>query len=116
MPAELKKLPAAFYRTGSSAEPVRDWLLSLDPADRKRMGNDIATVEYGWPVGMPTCRSMKQGLWEIRTDLSDGRISRVFFCIAGGNLVLLHGTIKKTQKTPASDRTLARSRQKEVER
>ena len=115
MPRELKKLPASFYRTISGTEPVRDWLQSLGPADRKRIGVDVSQVEYGWPIGMPTCRPMKQGLWEIRTDLSDGRISRMFFCIASGRLVILHGIIKKTQKTPPADLALARSRQREVE-
>lgn len=86
------------------------------PDDRKVIGQDIATVEFGWPVGMPTCRPMGAGLWEVRSDLSDGRISRVLFCIAHGHMVLLHAFIKKTQKTPDAELTKARKRQKKVEK
>jgi phage-related protein len=115
MSADPKRLRAAFYRTSDGAEPVRDWLLVLDPADRKIVGADIALVEYGWPIGMPTCRPLGSGLWETRSSISGGRIARVLFCIAEGRLVLLHGFIKKTQKTPDSDMALARSRQKDVQ-
>lgn len=115
MPAEPKKLPAAFYRTTDGTEPVRDWLLELEPADRKIIGADIALVEYGWPVGMPACRPLGLGLWEVRSSISSGRIARVLFCIADGRLVLLHGFVKKTQKTPDSDMALSRSRQKDVQ-
>lgn len=115
-PGSMKKLPASFFRTASGTEPVREWLLSLDSNDRRLIGFDIATVELGWPVGMPTCRPMKKGLWEIRTDLPDGRIARVFFCIEGNSMVLLHGIIKKSQGTPPKALDLARGRQKEVQR
>ena len=115
MRGNLKKIPATFYRTVDGAEPVRDWLLELDPADRKSIGVDIAVVEYGWPVGMPTCRPLGRGLWEVRSNISSGRIARVLFCIVAGQLVFLHGFIKKSQKTPDSDLALARSRQKDVQ-
>lgn len=92
---------------------MRDWLQYLDRDDRKKIGADIATVEYGWPVGMPTCSSMGAGLWEVRTDL-DKRIARVLFCIRGEQMILLHGFIKKTQKTPQADLDLAKKRMKEV--
>lgn len=95
---------------------MREWLLGLDAADRKAIGADIASVEYGWPIGMPTCRPLGESLWEVRTTLSSGRIARVMFCVAEGRLVLLHGFIKKTQQTPARDLALARSRQKDVQR
>jgi len=114
MPNGQKKIRAAFYRTLSGAEPVREWLRDLSPDDRKLIGSDIATVEYGWPIGMPTCRSLGQGLFEVRTDLPNGRTARVLFCITEGQLVLLHGFIKKTQATPPADLNLARSRQKDV--
>lgn len=116
MADELKKVPARFYRSASGAEPVRDWLLGLSKEDRKEIGKDIATVEYGWPIGMPTCAPMGSGLYEVRTDLDGNRIARVLFCFAGGAMVLLHGFIKKTQKTPKAELDLARQRQKEVER
>lgn len=115
MPDQLKRLPAAFYRSTEGSEPVRQWLLSLTPEDRKKIGVDIAVVEFGWPVGMPTCRPLGNGLWEARSDLSNNRIARVLFCIAEGHIVLLHGFIKKTRRTPDSDLALARSRQKDVQ-
>lgn len=111
---EIKKLPAAFYRTAAGNEPVREWLKALDEADRRIVGLDIATAEFGWPVGMPVCRSLGKGLYEIRSDISHGRITRVIFCVAGERIVLLHGFIKKTQKTPKADLDLALKRKKEV--
>ena len=112
----VKKLPAAFYRTPSGAEPVRDWLRDdLPPADRRKVGYDVGTVEFGWPVGMPVCQALGGGLWEIRSYLPSNRTARVIFCITEGRMVLLHGFIKKTQKTPRSDLELARTRQKDTE-
>jgi phage-related protein len=113
---EPKKLPAHFYRSERGAEPVRDWLQSLNREDRKRIGADIATVEYGWPVGMPTCRPLGSRLWEVRTDLEYGRIARVLFCLVENRMVLLHGFVKKNRKTPGADLELARRRMKEVAR
>jgi phage-related protein len=115
MSANLKRIRAAFYRTTDGAEPVRDWLLDLAPEDRKIIGADIALVEFGWPIGMPTCRPMGRGLWEVRSNITGGRIARVLFCIGDGRLVLLHGFVKKTQKTPDNDLALARSRQKDMQ-
>ncbi|GAB4539820.1 MAG: hypothetical protein Tsb0019_40240 [Roseibium sp.] len=88
---ENKRLPARFFESETGAAPVRDWLLSLGPADRKAIGDDIRTAEFGWPIGMPLCRSIKgrAGLWEIRSTLPDGRIARVFFCAHKGSMVLL---------------------------
>ena len=111
---EMKKLPAAFYRTGAGNEPVREWLKRLDQVDRRIVGQDIATAEFGWPVGMPVCRSLGHGLFEIRSDLSRGRIARVIFCVADERMVLLRGFIKKTQKTPKTDLDLALKRKKEI--
>lgn len=111
---EIKKLPAVFYCTASGNEPVREWLKTLDAADRKIVGQDIATAEFGWPVGMPVCRSLGNGLYEIRSDLASRRIARVIFCVTKQRMVLLHGFIKKTQKTPKLDLDLARKRKKEV--
>jgi phage-related protein len=110
----LKKIAAAFYRTSADVEPVRDWLKGLSPEDRREIGQDIATVEYGWPVGMPVCRPLGQSLWEVRSTLSGNRIARVIFCIAKGRMVLVHGFMKKTQKIPNEDLALARRRLKEV--
>jgi phage-related protein len=116
MTERLKKLPAVFYRSQMGAEPVRGWLRELPPEDRRIIGFDIATAEFGWPVGMPLCRSLGDGLWEIRSGLDRGRIARIVFCVNEGHMVLLHGFVKKSRKTPQSELELARKRQKEVER
>jgi len=86
----------------------------LSAADRKVLGYDIGLVEFGWPVGMPLCRPLGSGLWEIRSSLNGNRISRVVFCIADDRMILLHGFIKKTRNTPKPDLDLARSRQNEM--
>lgn len=113
-----KRIPAVFYCASSGMEPVRAWLKSLTSEDRRVIGLDIATVEYGWPVGMPICRSItgRRGLWEVRSSLPGGRIARVLFGIHRSQLVLLHGFLKKTEKTNDSDLELAMKRKKEVDR
>ena len=86
---------------GGGAEVVRDWLRSLDDADRQAIGLDLMRVQYRWPVGMPLCRALGDGLWEVRTSLPSNRIARVLFSLQQDRLLVLHGFIKKTQKTPA---------------
>ena len=108
------KTPLVFYRTSSGKEPVREWLKALDAPDRLAVGRDLMRAQWRWPVGMPLCRPMGQGLWETRTDLSGNRIARVLLCLDKGALVALHAFIKKTQKTPDDDLELARRRQKEL--
>lgn len=110
----LKRLPAAFFRTEGGREPVREWLLDLPEADRRSVGLVIAKAEFGWPIGMPVCRALGDGLWEVRCDLPGGRIARVLFFAFQGRMVLLHGFEKKTQRTPAAALELARRRMKEV--
>jgi phage-related protein len=95
---------------------VRDWLKKLEMQDRKIIGQDIATVEYGWPIGMPTCRAMGDGLFEVRSSLVNKSIARILFYTTGARLVLLHGLIKKTKKTPTEDLALAKKRKKEIEK
>lgn len=111
---DQKRISAVFYRAASGAEPVRDWLLEMSDADQRIIGYDTATAEFGWPTGMPTCKAMGRGLFENRSDLPGNRISRVFFCVSGSRMVLLHGMIKKTQATPKADLDLARKRMKDV--
>jgi phage-related protein len=93
---------------------VLDWIKSLSADDRYIVGTDIRTVECGWPVGIPVCRSLGDGLWEVRSALTEKRKGRVLFCVSQGHLVLLHAFIKKTQKTPKPELDIARKRQKEV--
>ena len=108
----LKRLPAHFYRSTSGREPVREWLRGLELEDRKVIGEDIKDVEFSWPIGMPLVRSLGRELWEVRSSLPLGRIARIFFCIEQERMVLLHGFIKKTQKTPQRDIELALKRKK----
>ena len=110
----MKRLPAVFYALPSGREPVRDWLQALDRPDRKIVGEDIKDVEFAWPIGMPLCRALGNGLWEVRSDLTKGRIARVLFCVQGGQMVSLHAFIKKTQKAPSADLELAQKRRKEI--
>src|SRR5262245_24632928 len=88
----MKRLPVRFFETEAGAMPVREWLLSLSPEDRAIIGQDIMTLEIGWPIGMPLCRALKghKGLWEVRCQLPRGRIARVLFCVHQGNMALLH--------------------------
>lgn len=116
MSSGLKRLPAVFFRAASGAEPVRDWLKAMPLDDRRILGRDIATAEFGWPIGMPLCRALGEGLWEIRCDLPGGRTARVLFCAAAGHMVLLHAFVKKTQRAPSQDLALARKRMKELAR
>src|SRR5437762_4678971 len=108
-----RKMPVVFYRTQGGAEVVRYWLRSLDDADRQAVGLDLMRVQYRWPVGMPLCRALGDGLWEVRTSLPSNRIARVLFSVQQGRILVLHGFIKKTQKTPDEDMTLARKRNRE---
>jgi phage-related protein len=113
----FKRVPAIFFRTEAGNEPVRAWLKALPGEDRHLIGQDIRTVEYGWPIGMPTCRTIGDGLHEVRTNLSGNRIARVFFYIdKHQRLVLLHGILKKTRTTPESDLELARQNKSKHER
>lgn len=114
MVEQNKRIQAVFFRSETGAEPVRDWLKALHKEDRFRIGADIKTVEFGWPIGMPICKPMKHGLFEVRTSLGN-RIARTLFCIADGRMVLLHGFIKKTRKTPQSDLDLALNRKRKLE-
>ena len=110
-----RKIPVVFYRTRSGAEVVRDWLRSLDTRDRNAIGLDLMRVQFRWPVGMPLCRALSDGLWEVRTNLPSDRIARVLFCVTRDRIVVLHGFIKKTQKTPDQELALARKRKREFE-
>ena len=112
----LKRLPARFYRSAAGREPVRDWLKEVPAADRLILGSDIKDVEFAWPLGLPLVRPLGRELWEVRSTLTQGRIARVIFCVADGQMVLLHGFIKKSQKTPVREIDLALKRMKGEER
>lgn len=105
---------SAFFRTREGAEPVREWLWSLPKEDRRQVSLDIKTVEYGWPIGMPTCRCLGEGLWEVRTKLRDREV-RVIFFFEEAHLILTHSFVKKECRTPPADLRLARDRKRQWE-
>jgi phage-related protein len=102
-----------FYRTASGREPVREWLQGLERLEQVKLGEDLQTLQYRWPLGMPFVKSLRQGLYELRTRLPS-RICRVLFVVKGKNIVLLHGFIKKTQKTPPREIEVAEKRRRTV--
>jgi len=112
---DRRRLPVFFYRTEAGHEPIREWLKGLDPEDRKAIGIDLLRVQEQWPIGMPVCKSLGKGLWEMRTDLPSKRTARVLFFVHEDRIGVAHGFIKKTQKTPAADLELARKRVKEMQ-
>jgi len=109
-----RRLPVFFYRARTGDEPVREWLKELDPEDRNAVGTNLPRVQEQWPIGMPVCRNLEKGLWEVRTNLSSNRAARVLFFLADGRIGVLHGFIKKTRKTPKGDIDLALKRMKEM--
>ncbi len=111
---QTPEIPVWFYRTEAGGSPVLDWLRGLDKPDRHAIGLDLMRVQFGWPIGRPLVRSLKDGLWEVRSSLPSQRIARLILCFHDQMLVVVHGFIKKTQKTPADDLALAKRRMKEV--
>ncbi len=114
MPKQLAEIPVRFYRTAARKEPVLDWLRGLSKDDRHKIGTDLMRVQFGWPIGLPLVRSLGDGLWEVRSDLPSNRTARLLLCFHDAMLIVLHGFIKKTQKTPTADLELARRRMREV--
>jgi phage-related protein len=107
-------LLVVFYQSSMGKVPVLEWLRELDARDRKQIGLDLLRVQENWPIGMPVCRSLGGGLWEVRSNLNGGRIARIMFCLAHGEVYVLHGFLKTTQKTPPKELDLAKKRMKEV--
>jgi phage-related protein len=113
--APKKIILVDFYKQGNGREPVREWLKSLKKEERRIIGEDIKMVQAGWPLGMPLVCNLGMGLWEVRSTLPN-TIARVLFVMHGGQMVLLHGFIKKTHKTPQHDLEIASARAKEIKR
>ena len=112
---EPKKIPLLFFRTPSGSEPVREWLKELPQEERHAIGKDLLRAQWRWPIGMPLCRPMGGGLWEIRTNLPTHRTARVLIVVYKQRLVALQGFIKKTRATRQEDLDLARQRKKELD-
>lgn len=110
----MKRITVKFYSSASGNEPVREWLKDLCKEDKVIIGEDIKTVEYGWPLGMPLVLKLDTNLWEVRSDITNKEIARVLFTVMGGVMVLLHGFIKKSPKTPANDLKIAKDRRDRV--
>jgi phage-related protein len=106
-------LQVSFFCTDQDNEPVRDWLKALAVSDRKTIGEDIKTVQFGWPLGMPVVRKLAPSLWEVRSHITDG-IARTLFTVQGNTMVLLHGFVKKSQKTPVAELDIAKRRLKQL--
>lgn len=104
------RLQVIFFRTENDREPVREWLLELDRDDRKVIGEDVKLVQFRWPLGMPLVRKLETDLWEMRSHLAGSRIARLCFTVRAGEMALLHGFVKKSQKMPQQDLELARHR------
>lgn len=102
-------LDIRFFVTDRGNEPVREWLRSLPASERRVVGEDLKTVQFGWPLGMPLVRKLAKGLWEVRIHLAD-RIARVLFTVEDHTMVLLHGFIKKSQAMPQEDFDIAKRR------
>lgn len=102
-------LTVNFYRTDAGNEPVRDWLKELARDDMRTIGEDIKTAQLGWPLGMPLIRKIDKDLWEVRSSLPDG-IARVLFTVDDNLMILLHGFIKKSNKTPLNELKTATAR------
>ena len=107
-----RPLKVVFFKTDTGNEPVRDWLKDLSKDDCKAIGTDILTVQYAWPLGKPLVGNLGDGLWEVRSRLSN-RIARILFAMVDQEIVLLHGFIKKQQKTPTDELDLARKRKRQ---
>ena len=108
------RLIAIFFATANGNEPVREWLKGLSKQDRRSIGEDIAYVQFKWPIGKPRVDHLRGAIWEVRTSLGN-RIARTLFAVEDGTMILLHGFIKKTQQTPASEIALAERRFKEFQ-
>jgi len=106
-------LDVYFFETDTNNEPVREWLRKLKAIDKKAIGEDLKTIQFGWPLGMPLARHIDGDIWELRCKLSDG-IARVLFVLDGNAMILIHAFVKKQQKTPRPDLDLARSRVKQL--
>ena len=107
-----RPLRVVFFKTDTGHEPVREWLRDLSKEDCKIIGTDILTVQYAWPIGKPVVDNLGDGIWEVRSRL-DNRIARTLFAVVNQEIVLLHGFIKKQQRTPSDELDLARKRMKQ---
>jgi phage-related protein len=105
-----------FFRTAGGNEPVREWLRGLGREEKAVIGDDLRTIQFGFPIGMPLCRSLAHGLYEARSSLPTKREARLIFFESKRRLVVVNGFIKKSRKTPDHEIALASARKREFER
>jgi phage-related protein len=110
----LKAIPLFFWQSASGREPVREWLRGMERMEKAVIGRDLRRLQFGWPVGMPLVRPLSDRLWELRTSLPSRREARLIFVASEAMIFVLHGFIKKTQKTPPAEIKLAMKRMKEI--
>jgi phage-related protein len=110
----MERIPLRFWKSAAGREPVREWLNELSRDDQRVIGRDLAKVQLGWPIGLPLCRPLGDGLWEVRSSLASRREARVLFSFCEGTLVAVHAFFKKTQKTPSEELSIARKRMREL--
>jgi phage-related protein len=111
----MAEMRVHFFRTQAGNEPARDWLRGLPADQRHAIGEDLMVVQYRWPLGMPLVRKMEPRLWELRSPVPDG-IARLFFTVWETQIVVLHGFVKKGQKTPEHELETAQRRLAEFTR
>jgi phage-related protein len=87
-PLQQRKIVVAFYRSRAGPEPVREWLKEAPAEDRKIIGTDLKRVQEHWPIGMPVCKALGGGLWEVRSTLAGNRIARLLFCFQQETVVM----------------------------
>jgi len=112
---EEKGFKAVFFETENGNQPARDFIKGLSKDDKRIVGADIRVIQNSFPIGLPLVRKIKHGLWEIRSVVKDG-ISRIFFTFINEEIILLHGFVKKTQKTPSKEIDIATGRINEFKR
>ena len=110
----LTEIPIVFYRTAAGAEPVRDGCGACRPKIAGRLGPTSRPCKSDGRLACTLCRSLGTGLWEVRSTLANKRIARLIFFVTEGRIGVLHGFIKKTQKTPPAEIALAKKRMKEM--
>ena len=108
-------LPVTFYKTPIGNDPVADWFRLLHKQDRRRIGLDLLNVQQNWPIGMPVCRSLGKGLWEVRSSLDSNRIARILFFMYHDEICVVNAFVKKSKATPKFELDLARKRMKEMQ-
>ena len=106
----------AFYQTPSGNKVVLEFIRDLSAEDRKVVGEDLKTVQIGFPMGLPLCRPLGEGLYEIRSSLASRREMRLIFYFdrPRQSLAIVHALIKKSAKLPKADLELARKRKDET--